>query len=174
MNKLTKRKRIWSLMLTLVMVITMSVTALPSYAANSGTISVKYNPGIAGLDSTDFRLYKVGKYGRDADGKSIIVLEDDFSSCEGVDLNIEERPEEEYRQWQEDWLALTVQPMPAGSARSTALLSSRCWRKCSLPPAPIRSLSPVLPERMPASMPACRWCISIPPAASRRKSFLLF
>ena len=88
MNKLTKCKRIWSLMLTLVMVITMSVTALPSYAANSGTISVKYNPGIAGLDSTDFRLYRVAGYDHDAEGKSIIVLEGDFRNCEGVDLNI--------------------------------------------------------------------------------------
>ena len=103
MNKLTCCKRIWSLLLTLVMVITMSVTALPSYAAGGGTISVKYDPGVSGLESTDFRLYKVGGYDHDAGGKSIIVLEGEFRNCEGVDLNIDKKPDEEG--WQEAWLA---------------------------------------------------------------------
>ena len=61
------------LLLTLVMVITMSVTALPSYAAGGGTISVKYDPGVSGLESTDFRLYKVGGYDHDADGNVTAV-----------------------------------------------------------------------------------------------------
>ena len=103
MHKLTGLKRIGSLLLALAMVITISVTALPSYAASGGTISVKYNPDVDGLVSTHFRLYKVGRYTRDASGKTVIVLEDDFSSCEGVDLNIDIAPDEEG--WQEAWLA---------------------------------------------------------------------
>ena len=83
MNKLTSWKRIGSLLLTLAMVFTMSVTALPVYAAGTGTISVKYNPEIEGLDSTDFTLYKVGKYGREGK-KSVIVLEDEFADSKVV------------------------------------------------------------------------------------------
>ena len=73
----------------------MSVTALPAYAAGGGTISVKYDPRVAGLESTNFRLYKVGGYDHDAQGKSIIVLEGDFRNCEGVDLNIDKKPGDE-------------------------------------------------------------------------------
>lgn len=103
MNKHTSCNRIWSLLLTLAMVITMSVTALPVYAAGTGSISVKYNPDVEGLGSTSFKLYKVGKYGRADDGKSIIVLEDDFSACAEMGVNFDIDPADE--KWQEKWLA---------------------------------------------------------------------
>lgn len=103
MKKPTSWKRIWSLLLTLSMVFTMTVTALPVYAAGSGTISVKYNPDVDGLDSTNFKLYKVGKYGRADDGESIILLEDAFSACAEMGVTFDIDPED--AKWQEEWLA---------------------------------------------------------------------
>ena len=95
MNKLTTSKRIWSVFLTLAMVITMSVTALPSYAAGegdgdtpaasagSGTAVVHYEPSMSPVDAskshyaldTTFKIYRIAGYGRytqeDADNNRI-------------------------------------------------------------------------------------------------------
>lgn len=101
MNNLTSWKRIGSLLLTLAMVITMSVTAMPVYAAGTGSISVKYNPEIKGLESTDFMLYKAGKYGREGN-KSVVVLEDQFADSKVVFPN-GVGPDDS--KWQEKWLA---------------------------------------------------------------------
>ena len=58
-------KRIWSLLLTLAMVLTMGITAMPSYAAGSGTAEVYYPPAeSADFPQTTFSLYKVGHFAR--------------------------------------------------------------------------------------------------------------
>jgi hypothetical protein len=100
MKKTSTWNRIGSLLLMLAMVLTMSVTALPVYAAGTGTISVKYDPGIEGLASTSFKLYKAGKYDRSADGKSVVVLEDQFAASK-VTFPNDASPEDE--RWQEAW-----------------------------------------------------------------------
>ena len=107
--------------MTLAMVLTMTVTALPAYAdGDTGTIKVKYNPGIAGLDSTQFKLYKVGHFEVVGDG-STIVLEPDFSGS-GAVLNIAKTNDEEA--WNEAWLIqakiLGDWVTTAGSGLSTA------------------------------------------------------
>ena len=64
-------KRIWSLFLTLAMVLTMGITALPSYAAGNGTASVTYKPAADGKVTTTFSLYKVGHFERYQEGDVI-------------------------------------------------------------------------------------------------------
>jgi len=100
-------KRIWSLFLTLALVITMSVTALPSYAADGGTISVKYNPGVALTEDTNFKLYKVGEFGRDENDNVTIEPLAPFSSS-GVNMNIAVPKTEEEKaeggEWHLKWL----------------------------------------------------------------------
>ena len=64
-------KRIWSLLLTLAMVLTMGIAAMPSYAA-SGTATVKYPPVAEGkAEETTFSLYKVGHFARYGAGDTI-------------------------------------------------------------------------------------------------------
>lgn len=84
-------KKLGSLMLTLAMVLTMSVTALPVYAAG-GAISLTFNPEVEDLtDQTfEFSVYKVGAYGHDeTTGKSILVVDPAVKSIAGVDLKDE-------------------------------------------------------------------------------------
>lgn len=95
-----------SLFLALAMLLAMTVTALPAYAAG-GNIFVRYNPDVP-LTSTDFQLYRVGEFGHDAEGKSIIVPVDTFASC-GIDFNdipIPETEEEKQEggEWNRKWL----------------------------------------------------------------------
>lgn len=101
MKELTTLKRIWSIFLTLAMVLTMSLTALPAYAADGGTISVKYNPGVELTEATNFELYKVGTFGR-VNGNVTIELEDGFDSS-GVNLNIAVPPTEAEKAEGSDW-----------------------------------------------------------------------
>ncbi len=115
MDRRTTRKRIWSLLLTLTMVLTMSVTALPVSAAGSGTISLTYNPSVEGLTKTKFKLYKAAEFGRYTDddenkGKVRIDLIAPFAG-KGIDLNGIDVPEnpadtssDEYKRWQATWL----------------------------------------------------------------------
>lgn len=104
-------KRIWSLFLTLAMVLTVSVTALPTYAAG-GNIRIVYNPQVTGLTSTPYTLYKVATFDHDGDGKAIIALDENFTG-EGIpDLNlIKTAPEgaadidsPDYVAWEKAWL----------------------------------------------------------------------
>ena len=64
-------RKIWSLILTLAMVLTMGITALPSYAAGNGTASVSYKPAKDGKVEETFTLYKVGHFERYKDGDVI-------------------------------------------------------------------------------------------------------
>ena len=110
MKQFTTLKRIWSLFLTLAMVVAMGVTTLPAYAATGGTISVKYEPnGVSISEPTQFELYKVGNFGHFDDGKVSIDLTPDFATC-GVDLNDiapldEDATEEDKDAWNNKWLA---------------------------------------------------------------------
>ena len=83
-------KKLGSLMLTLAMVLTMSVTALPVYAAG-GAISLTFNPEVADLtgQTFEFNVYKVGAYSHDTTGKSILVVDPAVKSIAGVDLKDE-------------------------------------------------------------------------------------
>ena len=54
-NKLHAENRIWSLLLTLVMMLTMTLSAMPVNAAEGGTISIIYEP--PHNQSTDFKPY---------------------------------------------------------------------------------------------------------------------
>ena len=64
-------RRIWSLILTLAMVLAMGITALPSYAAGSGIAKVSYKPATEGKVEETFTLYKVGHFERYKDGDEI-------------------------------------------------------------------------------------------------------
>ena len=84
-------KKLWGLTLTLAMVLTMTVTALPVYAAG-GSISVTFNPEVAELTGQTFTfdVYKVGSYGRDeTTGNSTLVVDPAVKSIAGVDLKDE-------------------------------------------------------------------------------------
>ena len=105
-NKLHAENRIWSLLLTLVMVLTMTLSAMPVYAAEGGTISIVYDPPHD--QATDFKLYKAAEYGHDASGKVTLDLVAPFAG-HGIDLNDIALPEEptdpaEREKWQGDWL----------------------------------------------------------------------
>ena len=125
MDRRTTRKRIWSLLLTLTMVLTMSVTALPAYAAG-GSISVTFDPNVTGLTETTFNVYKVGHFDRYKEGDSIpegskvgdayLVLDKQVS---GVSQDIFKiaSPEsdwtaEQIQAWEDAWLdaASTLKP----------------------------------------------------------------
>ena len=100
------RKRIGSMILTLAVALTMMVTALPVHAAGGG-INIVYNPDVELEQPTNFELYKVGVFGRDASGKVTIELVEELKDCK-VDLNIEAPPEgadeETIKKWVETWL----------------------------------------------------------------------
>ena len=71
MKRSNTLRKIWSLFLTLAMVLTMGITALPSYAAGSGTAEVYYPPAAEGKVATTFTLYKVGHFERYKEGDAI-------------------------------------------------------------------------------------------------------
>lgn len=107
MKNLTTLKRIGSLFLTLAMVLTMTVTVLPAYAAGSGSISVLYNPSVELTEKTNFKLYKVGTFNHDSEGKSVIDLEKAYKDSK-VNLNIaipeNEEDRKEDSEWHHKWL----------------------------------------------------------------------
>ena len=110
MKQFKTLKRIWSLFLTLSMVVAMGVVSLPAYAATGGTISVKYEPNdVTITEPTQFELYKVGTFGRFDDGTVSINLTDAFATC-GISLNGIAPPKEgasqqEIEDWNNAWLA---------------------------------------------------------------------
>lgn len=135
MDRRTTRKRIWSLLLTLTMVLTMSVTALPVSAAGSGTISLTYNPNVTGLEKTNFKLYKAAEFGRYTDGKNKgkvrIDLTEPFAGS-GVDLNgigVPEDPSDtssdDYKRWQATWLGKASQL--ANEVKTTGSSAKPVW-----------------------------------------------
>ena len=71
MKRSNTLRKIWSLILTLAMVLTMGITALPSYAAGNGTAKVYYPPAKEGKVEETFTLYKVGHFERYKDGDVI-------------------------------------------------------------------------------------------------------
>ena len=84
-------KKLWGLTLTLAMVLTMTVTALPVYAAG-GSISVTFDPEVPDLTGQKFTfdVYKVGTYSRNEEtGKSILVVDPAVRSIAGVTLTDE-------------------------------------------------------------------------------------
>ena len=88
MKKRTTGKKLWSLLLTLAMVLTMTVAALPSYAA-SGVATVTYKPAEEGKVTETFTLYKVGHFERGEDGKSYLALDEGLpDATSGVDVSI--------------------------------------------------------------------------------------
>ena len=105
-NKLSIKRIIWSLLLTLAMVISVTVPALPVNAEGGGIISIVYDPPHD--QATDFKLYKAAEYGHDASGKVTLDLVAPFAG-HGIDLNDIVVPEEptdpdERAKWQADWL----------------------------------------------------------------------
>ena len=104
-------KKIWSIFLTLAMVLTISVTALPSYAAG-GNINIVYNPQIAGLTSTPYTLYRVATFKYDEETKKSYIALDKSFVGEGIpDLNAITAPKDttnidspEYVAWEKEWL----------------------------------------------------------------------
>ena len=105
-NKLHAENRIWSLLLTLVMMLTMTLSVMPVNAAEGGIISIIYEP--PHNQSTDFKLYKAAEYGHDASGKVTLDLVAPFAG-HGIDLSgimVPEEPTdpEEREKWQGDWL----------------------------------------------------------------------
>lgn len=106
MNKLTTWKRIGSMFLTLALMLTMMVTALPVYAAG-GSISIKYDPDVDLEQATNFELYKVGTFGHDSQGKTTVDLVDELKGS-GVNLNIavpeKEEDMAEGSAWHQSWL----------------------------------------------------------------------
>ena len=112
MKNLRMVKKLGSLALMLAMVITMSVTALPVYAAAGGTINITYNPNIDGLDQMEFKLYKVAHFDSSS-GEAQIVYDEAFRDCENnvpaSTLNSIKKPaSEEDRvpgsEWNQKWL----------------------------------------------------------------------
>ncbi len=109
MKQFKTLKRIWSLFLTLSMVVAMGVVSLPAYAATGGTISVKYElNGVTIKEPAQFELYKVGNFGRFDDGTVSINLTKDFATS-GIDLNGITPPKEDATQqeidaWNNAWL----------------------------------------------------------------------
>ena len=103
-------KRIWSLFLTLSMVVAMGIVSMPAHAAGSGTISVKYElNGVTITEPTKFELYKVGNFGRLPDGTVSLDLTQDFATC-GIDLNditpiASDASQAEKDAWNNQWLA---------------------------------------------------------------------
>ena len=79
----------------------------PSYA--EGSISVVYNPKIDGLKASEFKLYKVGGFTHDSEGKSKLTLDAAFAgkgttvdTLNGIEPKKPEDPG--YQQWVQDWL----------------------------------------------------------------------
>lgn len=79
----------------------------PSYA--EGSISVVYNPKIDGLQASEFKLYKVGGFTHDSEGKSKLTLDAAFAgkgttvdTLNGIEPKKPEDPG--YQQWVQDWL----------------------------------------------------------------------
>ena len=102
-------KRIWSIFLTLSIVMAMGILSLPAYAAEGGSISVKYElNGVTITEPTQFELYKVGNFGRNEDGTVSIDLTSDFATS-GVDLNgitppAKDATQEQKDAWNNQWL----------------------------------------------------------------------
>ena len=109
MKQFTTLKRIWSLFLTLSMVVAMGVVSVPAYAATGGTISVKYElNGVTIKEPAQFELYKVGNLGHFDDGKVSINLTKDFATCpvslNGIDVPQKDAPQQEIDDWNNAWL----------------------------------------------------------------------
>ena len=79
----------------------------PSYA--EGSISVVYNPKIDGLKASEFKLYKVGGFTHDSEGKSKLTLDAAFAGkgttadkLNGIEPKKPEDPG--YQEWVQEWL----------------------------------------------------------------------
>ena len=116
MKKRGRGKKLWSLFLTLAMVFTMVVAALPVSAAEDGTATVQYDPAkLYGLE-TEFKLYKVGHFEHYKAGDTIpegaevgyayLALDEGIPDVGGtVDVSIRKEAYPDTEQGIKDWTA---------------------------------------------------------------------
>lgn len=106
-------KTVWKLCLALaLMVAALFVVSVPAFAAETHTISGEYSLEGGSTKDTSFKLYRVGGFGRDADGKAILVLDkaitDNVPTDITIDVNIEKGDQSD-EEWQNAWLTSAKQ-----------------------------------------------------------------
>lgn len=111
-------KTVWKLCLALaLMVAALFVVSVPAFAAGTHTVSGEYSLEGGNTKDTSFKLYRVGGFGRDADGKAILVLDESIVSEVPIDINIKKEGMDEDK-WKEAWLksaALVAKYLPSGT-----------------------------------------------------------
>lgn len=123
---------LFMVILLLAFVIVFGINSKPVDAESTYTVTGQYvtedlqtwTPGISVVPNdvkTTFSLYKVGHYERNADGKSVIVLDPPFNN-----VTLPEKSKEEYSDdnaWIKDWLAV-AQTMSMNLSEQTPVATS--------------------------------------------------